>query len=159
MDCLPWTGTGVFPGISSRRCARGVCVVDSRICALTKCDQNCVLVIVECPRNEEANVDQLQSWQDGLMALSLGETPSRGLQQDRATLIRFAGSLRFAFVKSTRDVVRTVLKVRSSMSQPQKLALQKQYFRQQLDALVSSSTARSVLTEALARMAIPEAGM
>jgi hypothetical protein len=55
-------------------------------------------------------------------------------------------------------IVRTVLRVRNSMSQPQKLALQKQYFRQQHDALVSGSTARSVLTEALARMAISEAG-
>jgi len=74
-------------------------------------------------------------------------------------LIRFAGTLRFAFVRTTHDVVHTVLKVRSSMSQPQKLALQKQYFRQQQDTLVSSSTARRVLTEALARMAIPEAGV
>lgn len=57
-----------------------------------------------------------------------------------------------------RDIVHTVLRVRSSMSQPQKLALQKQYFRQQHDALVSSATARGVLAEALARMAIPEAG-
>lgn len=44
------------------------------------------------------------------------------------------------------------------MTQPQKLALQKQYFRQQQEALAGSDTARAILTEALSRMEIPETG-